>query len=265
LRLDTYISRKFDISRSYSKSLIEAGNIQVDLDIVTDPSFNIINSSVRIKRKSKKIKVLYECDHFLVVYKPYDMSVCRSNTTPKTENVLNEELQKNYSLCSTEKPWEFGLVNRIDKLTEGLIMLCKNQSSYLFFKNLFRNRIVKKHYYAYYAQGTPDLDFSCFLCSHGLYHFSMSSSCFCEEQFENIQTNIIENGTAKTCLTNICRKKEYFLCEIITGRTHQIRKTMRDIGMPVWGDIQYGEAQERMLLFSVSLSFPLEIIKNYLK
>jgi 23S rRNA pseudouridine1911/1915/1917 synthase len=264
MRLDLYTSHKLRISRSYAKNLIKKGKILADGKILSNPDFEI-KSEVHIKFNNPVpvINILYDHREFLIVNKPYNMSVCRSSTTPKAEFVLNELLLKKYDLCESEKRHEFGLVNRIDKLTEGIIILSKSTKAYLHFKNLFRERKIKKYYRAYYKGIScekiySELSFKYFICKHGVHNFSLEKDCFCENDFKLHECVLMDSSTERNCITGLKVEEDYFLCHLVTGRTHQIRKIMKIIGQPVWGDPEYGIEKDRMLLFSTALSIRQE-------
>ena len=255
MRLDCYVSKKFNISRAYAKNLIKCGKILIGKERILDPSLKDYDKNLHLCNEKPSIKILYDCVDFIVVHKPYDMSVCRSISTPKVESVLNELVMRNHMLANSEKQWEFGLVHRLDKLTEGIILLAKNKTSYEDFKCLFRNQKIKKYYRAYYNEIYPQLDFRHFVCKHGMQHFTFEDQCFCEENFSHYEMNLLENETYKLCKTNLIKKNEYYLCSPITGRTHQIRQTLKNLGEPVWGDPIYGIRKKRMLLFATGIAF----------
>ena len=127
MRLDLFISRKFKISRSFSINLIKNNRILVNNLVENSPKKNVLTEDkINIISINNSIKILFESEDFLIIHKPYNLSVCRSNTTPKIEQVLNEEILKKYSLAmNTKKPHEFGLVNRLDKETEGIMIIAK--------------------------------------------------------------------------------------------------------------------------------------------
>lgn len=253
MKLDIYVSQKLKLSRSYAKNLIKAGKILVNEKIVWDHNLEIKEAKIKVFNPIPEIPILYNCKDFLIVYKPYNMSVCRSITTPKAEFVLNELLARQFDLSPAEKKWEFGLVNRIDKLTEGLILLTKSSEAYLYFKNTFKNQKMKKYYRAYYEPIYPELNFKYFICPHKQHCFTLEKECFCETKFHQQELIIKENNSIKRCITGLKKEEGYYLCELVTGRTHQIRRTMLSIERPIWGDPQYGIKQERMFLFSTSL------------
>ena len=70
--------------------------------------------------------------------------------------------------------------------------------------------------------------------------------------------------TAVTLYKTLATKGELSLveCELLTGRTHQIRVSMAEIGCPLLGDGKYGIGsknrayhEEKQLLYSYKLSF----------
>lgn len=267
MRLDVALSEQFNISRSLAANLVRHNKVKVNNSIVSSPKiFVTLSDQLEIIDEYINIKVLFECDDFLVVHKPYNMSVCRSHTTPKAEYVLNELVEKNFILShNTTKSYEFGLANRIDKQTEGIIILCRTDE---FLKRLvekFKNRDIVKVYRAYVKDDSLlDFTFYHFICEHQREYFSFFPHCYCElGSFEKISLKMkkgfnrsfidTENIQGKETITYIKKFSSYIDCIPVTGHNHQIRLLLSYLKTPVLGDLVYGKKHHRLYLFSCAI------------
>lgn len=109
-----------------------------------------------IESMANDIPIIYEDDNFLVVNKPAGISVHRDpfNNNPAITDWLVKKYPKIISVGESsfgpkgeiiEKP---GLVHRLDKDTSGVLIVAKNQETFLFFKKQFQNHEIKKTYRA---------------------------------------------------------------------------------------------------------------------
>ena len=100
-------------------------------------------------------KIVYEDSDILVVYKPPGMVVNKADTT---KNVLTlQEWAEGYlksqgGSFGEDKESEFarrgGVVHRLDKETSGILILAKNEESFVSLQTQFKSREVKKTYIA---------------------------------------------------------------------------------------------------------------------
>ena len=129
------------------------------------------------------------------------------------------------------------IVHRLDRAAHGLILLAHTKKSAAALSALFQKRAVKKTYQA---------------TVHGL--FSP------EQQPLTIETPI-DGKPAVSHLTlvsqDIEQDRSTIKISIETGRKHQIRRHLSEIGHPIAGDRLYGRSsdQEDLMLCSCKLSF----------
>jgi len=145
------------------------------------------------------------------------------------------------------------LVHRLDKDTTGVLLLVKNQQVQPLIDKLFRDRLITKHYLAV-VDGIVG-------SNNGVIesHFSLRK----EYDGQKIWGSSKKGRHAVTRWRVICRgnKESLVLCEPVTGRTHQIRIHMYEVGHPLIGDFQYGGPFKSsfyattFLLHALSLSF----------
>jgi 23S rRNA pseudouridine955/2504/2580 synthase/23S rRNA pseudouridine1911/1915/1917 synthase len=174
--------------------------------------FNPIETS-----KPSKIAVPFQDDYFAVIDKPPGL-VCQNE--PVTA-----------AIGPIARNWH--LVHRLDKDTSGLLLLAKNEKAEVAAKALFTDRDIGKMYLAIVdgrvkeKEGTIDN----YLGKKGGY------------EGQTLYGGVSENGLrAITRFQTLAHGKgaSLLLCDIKTGRTHQIRVHFSEKGHPLLGDHQYG-------------------------
>ena len=145
-------------------------------------------------------------------------------------------------------------LHRLDKETSGLLMTSQED---LFF-DLFKRRLITKKYLAI-VSGTS-------LDDQG--EIDLPIDIIRQEKGKKIMC-ISDKGKYAITRWKVLKRSErasLLECEIVTGRTHQIRVHFSHIGYPVIGDYQYDPNQDRlssrMLLHAKELSFTHPITKE---
>jgi len=157
------------------------------------------------------IPIVYEDDWLLAADKPSGLLVV---PTPKKESRTLTTILNDDAACNN-KPYRLFPCHRLDRETSGLIIYAKGRAVEKKMIELFKNRQIKKTYFALVAG--------------------------CPSKNTGRITNPIEG---KSALTNYCvrEKKEGFsVLEVkpLTGRTNQIRIHLKQLGYPVLGENKY--------------------------
>ena len=148
-----------------------------------------------------------------------------------------------------------GIVHRLDRDTSGLMVVAKNNEAFGYLKNLFKDRKIRKKYYAL------------------VYGILKEKSGIIESQIGKLggkQTTRLEGKkevSGKPAISEykvVTEFNEYSLLDVTikTGRTHQIRVHLKSIGHPVVCDSLYKTKTQqcpeqigRMFLHAYYLSF----------
>jgi len=211
------------------------------------------------------IKIIYEDEDVLALNKPAGL-VVHSDGKAK-EPTLVDWVIKNYpEIKGVGEPMELsdgatidrpGIVHRLDRETSGVILVAKNQETFLFLKRQFQDREIRKVYRA--------IVHGVFKEERGTIDKSIGRS---KKDFRRWSTGSDVRGTAREAVTEykvLCGSKEYSYIEIYpkTGRTHQIRVHMKAIQRPIVCDRLYSPknecsvGMERVALHSLSINFSL--------
>ena len=271
IRVDKFLKEKIGISRERVKKLIKEGKIILNNKVI-EPSYILKkNDVVEIKEPLEKIKeeigvceiiqpekgqidIIHEDESIVVVNKP---SGILTHPTPhiKTGTLINFLLYHT-KLSNIGAPYRPGVVHRLDKETSGVIVFAKNDISYWSLIEQFKNRIVKKEYYAIVEGKFPE--------KQKIVEFRVAPD---KDNPTKMKVHFLKG---KDALTEIEVEKyigNYTLLKIkpITGRTHQIRLTLSYLGYPVVGDEKYGKKNDlikRIALHSYKISFIHPVSKN---
>jgi len=172
---------------------------------------------------SKDAGILFEDHDILVIDKPSGLLVLPDRyhrSLPNLYEILRQELGKVF------------VVHRIDKETSGIIVFAKNAESHKNLNAQFESRAVEKIYVAI-CKGSAD-------SNEGEIDVPLAESA------EGIMMARKKNGKeAVTSYTVVEHFQGYALVGAIprTGRTHQIRVHLREIGLPILGDPLYGNGE----------------------
>ncbi len=270
-RLDIYIAENFnELSRTMIKKLIESNNILVN-DKSEKVSYKVqANDNISIdipEAKETKLKaqeipldIIYEDSDIIVVNKPKGMVVHPANGNPDG-TLVNAILAicKN-SLSGIGGELRPGIVHRLDKDTSGLIIVAKNDNAHINMSEQIKERNVKKTYIALVRGNVPE--------EEATINMPIGRSTKDRKKMA-----VTKNGKqAITHFKVLKRYSKYTLLEIKieTGRTHQIRVHMAEIGYPVVGDAVYSNGKnefgiEGQMLHAYKLEFMHPITNKHME
>ena len=225
--------------------LVEVYDIDKFKNKVKDEKFQYKAS--KKEKSSLSSLVLEDNENFIVINKPCGLAVQSGTKSPK--NLI--DILKNTKFFDNQKPF---IVHRIDKDTSGLLMIAKNREYAQLLTSLFRLRKIHK---TYLAISNGSIDNSIKNLKDELFYYENKKK-FSQSAFTNIK---------------ILKKNEkYTLSELnpITGRKHQLRKQLFNIGNSVVGDAKYNitkrnSSKQRLMLHAYKLKFKINDIKYNFK
>ena len=260
LRLDKYIKNNIGkLPQSLIEKALRKGNIKLNSkkvksstklklnDELSLHNFNYKPNNKKDKRKFEPSnKVLKENEEliidnnqdFLVINK--DAGIAVQGGTKSKKNLI--DIFSKSQLFNDTKPYS---VHRLDKDTSGVLLIAKNREMAKLLTSLFRLRKIHKIYLA--------------ICEGEI----SKNSGFLEHDLIRYEgkKKIIEN--AKTYYKILDKNSNFSLLELkpITGRKHQLRKQLFEIGHPICGDNKYFSKipNKNLMLHAYQIKF---IIKN---
>ncbi|HQW10919.1 MAG TPA: RluA family pseudouridine synthase [Saprospiraceae bacterium] len=182
--------------------------------------------------KEIKSRIIYEDNHLIAVNKKCGWLVQGDSTgdIPLSEG-LKIYLKEKY-----DKPGNVfvGTIHRLDRPVSGLVIFAKTSKALSRMNELFKNNKVKKTYYAL-SDALPEKS------SGRLDNYLLKS------EMHNV-TKVVKSAEVKDAKRaildfKVVRKNAHFVLfriSPLTGRPHQIRVQLSNIGCPILADMKYG-------------------------
>ena len=242
IRLDSFIKSYSDLSRTYIASLIDEGYVTVNDNIVEKSSYktklhDIINVTEKeievldIEPEDLPLDILYEDEDMLIVNKERGMVVHPSNgheSGTLVNAIMYHCKDKLSSINGVIRP---GIVHRIDKDTSGILCICKNDESHKSIASQFKEHSNIRKYLAIVKGEIPK--------DSGEINKPIG-----RDKRNRLRMAVDRDGKEAITRYKVLKRfigYTYIECELLTGRTHQIRVHMKDMGYPLLGDLLYGK------------------------
>jgi 23S rRNA pseudouridine1911/1915/1917 synthase len=186
------------------------------------------------------IKVLYEDNHIIAVVKPFGVLTQGDSSGEKSlMDMVKEYLKDKYK---KEGNVFLGLVHRLDKPVSGIVLFGKTSKGASRLSEQFRNHTIQKTYHGIVV-GKPKE-------SRGVIKEKVNKISFFAEGFTDKSDEELLEDIKKATKTRTAELEyevlksndKYSLIKILpkTGRFHQIRIQMANMGNPILGDVKYG-------------------------
>ena len=243
-RIDAYLSEKLeDTSRVTIQRLISEEKILVN-GKKTKASYKVQEGDkiqveeekpveVSIKAQNIPLEIIYEDNDIIVVNKPKGMVVHPANGNPDGTlvNAIMAICKDTLSGIGGEiRP---GIVHRLDKDTSGIIIVAKNDKAHINLSEQIKEHKVKKTYIA---------------LVRGIVRENEATINMPIGRSEKDRKKMAVTKKGKEAITHfkvLQRYDNYTLLQvnIETGRTHQIRVHLSQIGYPIVGDEVYSNGK----------------------
>jgi 23S rRNA pseudouridine1911/1915/1917 synthase len=247
-RLDRFLADHFeDLSRARIKEWIDAGLVKVDgaagkasRKVAAGQSIEVLAPEVAppdlAPDPEVAFTILYEDDDLVVVDKPAGL-VVHPAAGHQTGTLVHGLLAACRNLAGVGGEARPGIVHRLDKDTSGVMVAAKNDAAHQALVEAFQGRRVEKHYLAVTCRAPADAEgeIDAPIGRHPVRRKEMSTRSRrgrpAVTRYRRLKT--LAHGLGLVELT------------LLTGRTHQIRVHLAEIGCPVLADPVYGRISNR--------------------
>lgn len=253
LSLERYLAEQLNINRIEIRRWIMDGHVTVDGLPYKPRRYIQGGQEIRVSPPPLKphpaeaqqlpIDICYEDDHLIVVSKPGGMATHPSPNWWKGScvNALLYAVKEWPGIGGVAGP---GIVHRLDKDTSGLLIFAKSKiAQQVLLEDIKHYRINRD--YLLWIEG----------CLNG--QGTINKPLGRNPDNPYIEAVLPAGKVAITHYKMLLLRDNLTLLKVSleTGRTHQIRVHMADLGHPVWGDKLYGQEQSFMALHAWCLRF----------
>ena len=243
-RIDKAISlMKNDLSRVAIQRMIDNENIKVNgkkikasYKLNKGDELHIIAEEIKeakLEAQDIPLDIIYEDNDIIVVNKEKGMVVHPGNGNPDgtlVNAILNKCKESLSGIGGEIRP---GIVHRLDKDTSGILIVAKNDKAHINVSEQIKAHTVKKTYIA---------------LVRGIIKNNEATIDMPIARSMNDRTKMAVSKNGKNAITHfkvLKRYNGYTLLEINieTGRTHQIRVHLSEIGFPIVGDFVYSNGK----------------------
>ncbi|MBD1150297.1 RluA family pseudouridine synthase [Pelagibacterales bacterium SAG-MED29] len=211
---------KINRKRAKSSYRVQSGDV-VEVYDISKFKINDRTRALKYKPSRKEINVyddyvIENNENFVVINKPAGIAV--QSGTKSFKNII--DLLKNTRYFENHKPY---IVHRLDKETSGVLIVAKTREYAQLFTSLFRIRKMHKTYVA---------------LTYG--KVSKSKDILKDDLvFYDNNKKIIQKAISHLKVLKSSNDYSYVELNPITGRKHQLRKQLYNIGNPIVGDDKY--------------------------
>lgn len=188
---------------------------------------------IRKSKNSKLPDILYEDDDIILVKKPINM-LTHNDSKGYQDNALDRMVD--YLIAKgdynprLEKSFRPAFVNRLDRNTSGILIGAKNLRSLQDLNKTIKNREIKKLYVTLVA-GEVKKDFDVDINLKKTGNNVMKKASRDEGKMALTKFRVLKSNEDYSLLS----------VDLITGRTHQIRASLKEEGLAIVGDRKYGD------------------------
>lgn len=240
LDLEEFLNTQ-DISGRMFRKLLKSGNIKINGKATKNKNkylkpgdiviLTLLDENIDIEPQDISINILYEDEDILAINKePFIVVHPTSNIIDNTlSNAVAYYFKENHINNKVR------IINRLDRDTSGVILFAKNSFGHQQIARQLEDNTAIKKYYAV-VEGAFNIkedliDKAIGKCEDGI------GQCIRADGLESItKYKVIEEYKNSSLLE----------LEILTGRTHQIRVHLNDLGHPIIGDTLYNQESKHI-------------------
>jgi 23S rRNA pseudouridine1911/1915/1917 synthase len=266
-RLDIWLATLPEIqSRNQAIKLVEAHHVKVSgvLPLKVKSSYRLRGgeeieidipevAESHIKPQNIAVEILYQDNDIAVVNKPAGLVThpAAGHADGTLVNALQFHIKDLSDIGGVERP---GLVHRLDRDTSGVLVVAKNNKAHKGLSEQFKTHNIHRLYWAIVG-GVPKEKkdtIQTHLARHPIHRKAFSSQAEGKNAITHYE--VVETYANQASLIKVTLE---------TGRTHQIRVHMSELGHPVLGDLTYGIKRQKGLITNGEIKNVLSTMKRH--
>ena len=228
--LNEIIAEVLELPTQEVNFLIQLGSVYVSGKRANAGDQVLDSTHIRVHTKPRryfvdydwKSRIVFDHQDFIVLNKPNNIP-----SHPSVDNQIENSLTQ-LSMAIGQKLF---ITHRLDSLTEGLIVYGKNSAFVNGFNIQLQKKLITKKYVAL-VETTEKLP-------HHLVHY-MEQSPRAPKKVSQVATEGWDFCELKIEQQKIMERYSWIRINLLTGRTHQIRSQVSEVGAPIVGDKLYG-------------------------
>ena len=196
---------------------------------------------LRYDKDMRKVEYIYEDKEIIVCHKPQGMATegARAGQMDLVSQVRNYLARKGDGKAKKAKPPYVATVYRLDQPVEGVVVLAKTKAAASSLTKQIKDHTTDKYYYARCYGNVPENNGH---LENMVYRREDNGFADVAKDGEDIRAISGEVKKAELFFEVLSREENTTLLKIklITGRFHQIRIQLKEMGYPILGDSRYG-------------------------
>jgi len=188
----------------------------------------------KLEARKIPLNILYEDESLMVIYKPEGLKMHPGAGDQSIATLAHGLVAHSKELSDQGGEFRPGIVHRLDKDTEGIVVVAKNNEVHEALSLQFSNRTIQRSYWALcYGKFPSQITIEAPIARHPRERKKMA---------------VVSKGKPATTDAKLLKYFDagysWVECRLRTGRTHQIRVHMTHKGFPLLGDPLYGRSRK---------------------